>query len=69
MHSAAAVSPHQKCKAVLCMLAYDSVVDSIDEYIRMGKGSVLGSASKYSIEVCFSDEYNHRPSVDDQGNC
>jgi hypothetical protein len=31
-------SPYQKCTTTLCMLAYSSVVDSIDKYIEIQKG-------------------------------
>lgn len=44
--------PHQKCTTALCMLAYDSVADSIDEYIKMEKKFHL-MVSQTFILRCF----------------
>lgn len=41
MRSTTMVSPPPKCTATIHMLAYSSVADSIDEYIKIGKNSTL----------------------------
>jgi hypothetical protein len=50
------------------MFTYNSVVDFIDEYIKIGKqNSVLDSLEHYCRGVisCFNKEYSHRSTVDD----
>jgi hypothetical protein len=42
-----------KCIVALCMLAYTSVTDSIDEYIKMDKGSAL-ECLKFFLGMPFS---------------
>jgi hypothetical protein len=57
---------YQKSIVALLMLAYDSVVESIDGYIKMGKSSALECLEHFSRGVisCFGVEYSHRPTID-----
>jgi hypothetical protein len=48
----------QKCTAALRQLAYGMVVDTIDEYLKLGKTTTLECLEYYcsGIIECFGDE-------------
>ncbi|XP_019172075.1 PREDICTED: putative nuclease HARBI1 [Ipomoea nil] len=60
-------SPLQKCTAAMCMLAYRSSADSIDENIRMGETTIMRCIKRFvqSINDVFGEEYLRRPNVVD----
>jgi hypothetical protein len=49
------------------MLAYNSIADSIDEYIKMGKSLVLEYIEHLCrvIISCFGEEYSCCTTIDD----
>lgn len=67
MHSTAIVCPQPKMHAAIRMLAYDSVAESIDKYIKMRKSSVLEWLEHFCRDVisCFGEEYSHHPTIND----
>jgi hypothetical protein len=65
--SRAGLTVLQKCTATLRQLAYDMVVDSIDEYLKLEKTIALDCLDYYcsGIIKCFGDEFLHRHTVAD----
>jgi hypothetical protein len=60
------LSPLQKCTAAMCMLAYGTPADALDEYLKIGKSAALECMDKFArgvIEV-FGGEYLQHPSYD-----
>ena len=57
----------QKCTAALCQLAYGMTAYTIDEYLKLGKTTVLECLEYYcsGIIECFRDEFLRRPTVTD----
>jgi hypothetical protein len=57
----------QKCTAALRQLAYGIATDTIDEYLKLGKTTVLECLEYYcsGIIECFGDEFLRRPTVTD----
>jgi hypothetical protein len=57
----------QTCTAALRQLAYDMTVDTIDEYPKLGKTTVLECLEYYCSGIIerFGDEFLRRPSVAD----
>jgi hypothetical protein len=55
----------QKCIVVVRQLAYDMATDTIDEYLKLGKSTVVEWLEYYcsSIIECFETEFLHRPTV------
>lgn len=53
------VHPPQRMVAALCMLAYGTAADSLDEYVLMSKDSVLQSLKSFCSTVIrrFGKEY------------
>ncbi|XP_042939559.1 uncharacterized protein LOC122274600 [Carya illinoinensis] len=59
----------QKITAVLRMLAYGVTGDFMDEYIRIGKSTVMKSLKKFTetVVTVFSEEYLRSPTAKDIG--
>jgi hypothetical protein len=57
----------QKCTADICQLAYSIVIDTIDEYLKLGKSSDIECLEYYytCIIECFKVEFLHRSNVVD----
>jgi hypothetical protein len=57
----------QKCTAALRQLAYGIAADTIDEYLKLGKTTVLECLKYYcsSIIKCFGDEFLRHPTITD----
>jgi hypothetical protein len=57
----------QKCTAALCQLAYGMAVDTIDEYLKLGKTIDLECLEHYCSDIieCFRDEFLRHPTVAD----
>jgi hypothetical protein len=55
----------QKYTATLCQLAYDMAVDTIDEYMKLGKTIALECLEYYYLSIieCFGDEFLRHPTV------
>jgi hypothetical protein len=49
------------------MLAYDSVADSIHEYIKIEKNSTLECLKHFCVGAisCFDEDYSRRSTIDD----
>ncbi|KAL6847238.1 hypothetical protein ACP4OV_023091 [Aristida adscensionis] len=61
------LSPLQKCTAAMRMLAYGTPADALDEYLKIGKSTVLECLDKFArgvIEV-FGGEYLRRHTRED----
>jgi hypothetical protein len=65
--SRASLTALQKCTAALRQLAYGMAVDTIDEYLKLGKTTTLECLKYYcsGINECFGDEFLCRPTVAD----
>jgi hypothetical protein len=52
------------------MLAYNNIVDSLDDYIKLGKSLVLECLKHLCRGVIsyFGEEYSHRTTIDDLGD-
>jgi hypothetical protein len=48
----------QKCTAALCQLVYGMTVDTIDEYLKLEKTTVLECLEYYCSDIieCFEDD-------------
>jgi hypothetical protein len=57
----------QKCTAILHQLAYNMSVDTIDEYLKLGKTTTLECLEYYCLGIIeyFGDEFLHRTTVAD----
>jgi hypothetical protein len=57
----------QKCTTALRQLGYGMAVDTIDEYMKLGKTIILECLEYYcsGIIECFGDEFLCRPTVAD----
>jgi hypothetical protein len=57
----------QKCTAALRQLAYGMATYNIDEYLQLGKTTVLDCLKYYcsSIIEYFRDEFLHHPTIAD----
>jgi len=61
------LSPLQKCTAAICMLAYGTASDMLDEYLKVVESTSLECLENFMqlvIEV-FGPEYLRRPTVED----
>jgi hypothetical protein len=83
MHKLSETSPHfserydttgriglivlQKCATVVRQLAYDMATDMIDEYLKLGKSTVLECLEYYCVGIieCFRAEVLRRLTVTD----
>jgi hypothetical protein len=63
----ASLTALQKCTAALHQLAYDMSTDTIDEYLKLGKTTVLECLEYYCSDIieCFRDEFLRHPTVAD----
>jgi hypothetical protein len=63
----AALTALQKCTAALRQLAYGMTVDTIDEYLKLGKTIALECLEYYCLDIIerFVDEFLRRPTVAD----
>ncbi|XP_048605481.1 uncharacterized protein LOC125582999 [Brassica napus] len=61
------LSPLQKCTAAICMLAYGSAADTVDEYLRLGETTALSCLHNFTDRIIqlFGDEYLRRPTPED----
>uniref|UniRef100_A0A0D3BVT6 DDE Tnp4 domain-containing protein n=1 Tax=Brassica oleracea var. oleracea TaxID=109376 RepID=A0A0D3BVT6_BRAOL len=61
------LSPLQKCTAAICMIAYGSAADAVDEYLRLGESTTLSCLHHFTdrIILLFGDEYLRRPTAED----
>jgi hypothetical protein len=53
----------QKCTAALRLLAYVMAADTIDEYLKLGKTTVLKCLEYYCLDIIeyFGDEFLRHP--------
>jgi hypothetical protein len=63
----AALTALQKCTAALHQLAYGMTIDTIDEYLKLGKTIALKCLEYYCLDTigCFVDEFLRRPTATD----
>uniref|UniRef100_A0A0D3B8S3 Myb-like domain-containing protein n=1 Tax=Brassica oleracea var. oleracea TaxID=109376 RepID=A0A0D3B8S3_BRAOL len=61
------LSPLQKCNAAIRVLAYGSVADTVDEYLRLGEKTTRLCVQNFveGIIYLFGDEYLRRPTPAD----
>lgn len=61
------LSTVQKCTAALRMLCYGICADAVDEYVRIGESTALGSLKRFCSAVleAFGAEYLREPTPDD----
>jgi hypothetical protein len=59
--------PLQKCTATLRQLAYGMAVDTIDEYLKLGKITVLECIEYYCVGIieCYGAKFLRRRTVAD----
>jgi hypothetical protein len=57
----------QKCTAALHQLAYGMTIDTIDEYLKLGKTTALECLKCYCLDIieCFGDEFLRLPTITD----
>jgi hypothetical protein len=57
----------QKCTTTVRQLAYDMIVDTIDEYPKLEKSTALECLEYYCAGIieCFGAEFLYRPTVTD----
>jgi hypothetical protein len=57
----------QKCTVALRQLVYDMTIDTVDEYLKLGKTTALECLEYYCscIIECFGNEFLHHPIVVD----
>jgi hypothetical protein len=57
----------QKCTTILRQLAYGMAADTIDEYLKLGKTTVLECLEYYCLSIieCFRDEFFCHPTIAD----
>lgn len=55
-------SPLLKCTSVICMLAYGSPVDIIDEYVQIGESTIIECLERFlrCVNEVFRIEYLRR---------
>ncbi|CAI8612680.1 unnamed protein product [Vicia faba] len=61
------LSPLQKCTSAICMLAYGSHADFVDEYVRIGESTSIECLQRFvqGVNVVFGDEYLRKPNNTD----
>ena len=61
------LSTLQKCTAAICVLAYGTAADAIDEYLRLGETTTRSCVENFveRIIYLFGYEYLRRPTPDD----
>uniref|UniRef100_A0A0D3DMR6 DDE Tnp4 domain-containing protein n=1 Tax=Brassica oleracea var. oleracea TaxID=109376 RepID=A0A0D3DMR6_BRAOL len=57
----------QKCTAAICVLAYGTAADTVDEYLRLGETTTRSCLENFveGIIYLFGDEYLRRPTSAD----
>lgn len=57
------VNKHQKCSAVLRLIAYGISVDALDEYLKIGKSTVLEFLKQFERDAikCYTHEFLLHP--------
>jgi hypothetical protein len=57
----------QKCTVVLRQLAYGIAVDTIDEYLKVGKSMIIQCLEHYCVGIieCYKAKCLRRPIIDD----
>jgi hypothetical protein len=57
----------QKYTVVLRQLAYGMTADTIDEYLKLGKITIIECLEYYCLDIieCFGDEFLRQPTVAD----
>ncbi|XP_058757479.1 uncharacterized protein LOC131630745 [Vicia villosa] len=61
------LSPLQKCTFAICMLAYRSSADIVDEYVRIGESTSIECLERFvrGVNEVFGAEYLRRPNNND----
>jgi len=61
------LSPLQKCTAAICILAYGSPADSVDDYVRIGESTAMECLDKFvrGVHQIFGAEYLRKPNNND----
>ena len=61
------LSALQKCTSAICVLAYGSGADTVDEYLRLGETTTRSCLENFveGIIYLFGDEYLRRPTPAD----
>nr|XP_029150776.1 uncharacterized protein LOC112770436 [Arachis hypogaea] len=61
------LSPLQKCTAAIRMLAYRVGADVVDDYVRIGKSTIIEYLKKFveGVISVFEDEYLRKPKPND----
>ena len=61
------LSPLQKCTASICMLAYRSPADYVDEYVRISECTTTQCLQKFvrGVNEIFGQKYLRRPNNND----
>ncbi|XP_062103274.1 uncharacterized protein LOC133814310 [Humulus lupulus] len=61
------LSPLQKCTAAMRMLAYGSLADYVDEYVRIGETTAIECLVNFvrGVDDIFGTEYLRRPNAGD----
>ncbi|XP_058725623.1 uncharacterized protein LOC131596903 [Vicia villosa] len=57
------LSPLQKCTSAICMLAYGSSADIVDEYVQIGESTAIECLERFvrGVNEVFRAEYLRRP--------
>ncbi|KAH1222288.1 hypothetical protein GmHk_12G035483 [Glycine max] len=61
------LSPLQKCTTALRILAYGSLADGVDEYVRIGETTIVECLERFVSGICtiFGNKYLRRPNNED----
>ena len=61
------LSPLQKCIVAICILAYESLADCMDEYVRIGECTTTQCLQKFvrGANEIFGQEYLRKPKNND----
>jgi len=61
------LSSLQKCATTLHILAYGSLADSVDEYVRISETNTVECLEQFVSSICtiFGNEYLRRPNSKD----
>ena len=61
------LSPLQKCIVAICILAYESLADCMDEYVRIGECTTTQCLQKFvrGVNEIFGQKYLRRPNNND----
>ncbi|XP_058741191.1 uncharacterized protein LOC131613550 [Vicia villosa] len=59
--------PLLKCTSAVCMLAYESPADSVDEYVQTGESTLVECLERFvrGVNVVFGAEYLRKPNNTD----